>query len=127
MDIYDKARELGIMLSESEELVTLKKCEAELESDSKSIEMLSEFKRLQDEMMEAIQSDLGKEVIEERKNALMAKQKEINEYEITMNFFNAKAGFESLMKQVNDIIAFLVKGEEGCSADSCASCSGCGH
>lgn len=131
MDLYDKAKELGTMIVDSEEFKNLKVNEAALESDEKSITLMTDYQNIQNELMGALQENKESEVINEIRDRFMAKQTEISEYDVTVGFLNARSEFENMMKKVNDIISYVVKGvdgeEDGCGTDGCSGCSGCGH
>ncbi len=124
MEITEKARELGLMLANSKEMETYKNAESAMHSDEKSSKLMSEYKQLQVEMVKCTREGAEAEVIEEAKQKLLAKQQEINEYEITYNFLISKSNVEALMKKVNDIIVFTISGEPTCSEDKCSSCGG---
>ncbi|MHB8065676.1 MAG: YlbF family regulator [Ruminiclostridium sp.] len=124
MDITAKARELGLMLANSQEMELYKNSESAMQSDEKSTKLMSEYKQLQIDMVKRTREGAGVEIIEETKQKLLAKQQEINEYDITYNFLTAKANLEALMKKVNDIIVFSITGEPTCSDDKCSSCGG---
>ena len=124
MDIIEKARELGIMMGNSKEMVLYKKYEAVMQSDEKSNKLMLEYKQLQIDMVKCTREGAAAEIIEETKQKLLAKQQEINEYEITYNYLTAKANLEALMKKVNDVIVFSITGEPTCSEDKCSSCGG---
>jgi len=124
MDITEKARELGLMLANSQEMVSYKNSESAMQSDEKSTKLMSEYKQLQIDMVKRTREGAEVEIIEETKQKLLAKQQEINEYEITYNFLTTKANLEALMKKVNDIIIFSITGESACSDEKCSSCGG---
>jgi len=124
-DIVTKAKELGIMLRDSKEMANFKRTEVDFQNDLKAEELFEEYKQLQVEMVRVTKGDSGNEIIEEVKERLLAKHKEINEYDITRNYLEAKASLDAFMRQVNDVIMYTVSGEESCSSGSCSSCSGC--
>ena len=123
-NIIEKARELGGLLAESREMAIYKEAEAKMQSDEKSTKLMSDYKKLQIEMVKLTRGNAEKEAIEEAKEKLLATQDEINSYEVTFNFLKSKADVEAMMKQVNDIIIFSITGETGCSDDKCKSCGG---
>ena len=123
-NIIDKARELGGLLAESNEMTIYKAAEAKMQADEKSTKLMSDYKKLQIEMVKLTRGNAEKEAIEETKQKLLATQDEINTYEVTYNFLKSKADVEAMMKQVNDIIIFSITGETGCSDDKCKSCGG---
>lgn len=124
MDITEKARELGLMLANSKEMELYKNYEAEMAADEKSTTLMNEYKQLQIDMVKRTREGAETAVIEDAKQKLLAKQKEINEYDITYNFLTAKSNLEALMKKVNDIIVYSITGEPTCSDDKCSSCGG---
>lgn len=123
-NIIDKARELGGLLAESKEMAIYKAAEAKMQADEKSTKLMSDYKKLQIEMVKLTRGNAEKEAIEEAKQKLLATQDEINTYEVTYNFLKSKADVEAMMKQVNDIIIFSITGETACSDDKCKSCGG---
>lgn len=123
-NIIQKARELGGLLAESNEMTIYKAAEAKMQADEKSNKLMSDYKKLQIEMVKLTRGNAEKEAIEEAKGKLLATQDEINSYEVTYNFLKSKADVEAMMKQVNDIIIFSITGETSCSDDKCKSCGG---
>lgn len=124
MDITEKARELGLMLGNSKEMELYKNAEAAMQADTKSTALMNEYKQLQIEMVKRTRENAGAEVIEETKQRLLAKQEEINEYPVTLEYLSSKASLEALMKKVNDIIVFSITGEPTCTDEKCKSCGG---
>ena len=124
MDITEKARELGLMLASSTQMETYKNAESAMLSDEKSTKLMSEYKQLQIEMVKRTRESAETEVIEDTKQKLLAKNKEITEYDITYDFLTSKTNLDALMKKVNDIIIFSISGESACSDDKCSSCGG---
>lgn len=127
MSVIDKAKELALLIIETDEYKKLKEAEAMFETDEKSQQLMSEYQEIQNGMLMKLQADASQEEIEAEKTKLMDKQQEINDYQVTQDFMLARSGFEAMMQQVNEVIAYVVSGEEGCSPSHCASCGGgCG-
>lgn len=124
MDITEKARELGLLMANSKEMEAYKNSEAAMQSDVKSTTLMSEYKKLQIELVKKTKENASSEAINEAKQQLLDKQKEINDYSVTFDFLTAKANLEALMKKVNDIIIFSITGEPTCSDDKCKTCGG---
>ena len=124
--IIDKARELALLIIETDEYKKLKEAEVEFETDTRSRELMDEFNALQSSMLEDLKGDADKEAVDAAKAKLMDKQKEINDYEVTQKFMLARSGFEALMQQVNQVIAFVVSGEEEQGQQGGHQCGGCG-
>ena len=124
MDITEKARELGLLMANSKEMEIYRNTEAAMQSDTKSTTLMNEYKQLQIDLVKKTRENAAADSVEEAKQKLLAKQKEINEYPVTFDFLTAKGNLEALMKKVNDIIIFSITGEPTCSDDKCKTCGG---
>ncbi len=126
MSVLEKARELGELLAESEQLNRLNSAQDALENDERGMGLLEDYRLLQVEMVKAAQEEGNEEKVGDIKNLLMAKQSEIDDYKLTSEYIFAKTAFDELMKNVNDVITFAITGE-ACSPSKCSSCGGgCG-
>lgn len=126
MDILMKAKELGMLISGSEELRKLQESEIRANKDEKATKMLEEYKSKQMEFMRSLRQGDDKEKVEKLRDELKEKQRELNDYEITRDFLEGKKAFEELMKSVNNVITHEITGESSCGAGGCASCGKCG-
>ncbi|PYG87546.1 cell fate (sporulation/competence/biofilm development) regulator YlbF (YheA/YmcA/DUF963 family) [Ruminiclostridium sufflavum DSM 19573] len=124
MDIIEKARELGLMMADSNEMKSYIKAESAMKADEKSTRLMKEYKQLQIEMVKVTRENAGSAAIDEARIKLLEKQQEINDYEVTNNYLVSKGNLEALMKKVNDIIVFSITGEPTCSEEQCKSCGG---
>lgn len=126
MNIIEKARELGQLIAESEEMQAYKNAETELEQDEKAKSLMNDYRLLQIEMVRAVKENRGKDEVDSVREMLLSKQQELNDYKVTKNFLESKTAFDNLMKTINDVIIFSVTGEEPCSPNKCSSCGkGC--
>lgn len=100
MDIFTKAKELGELISNSDEMTNYKKWEASLERDHKARAILREYQYLQTEMVRAAQEDKDKSVIDDIKERLLSKFDEINNNEITRNYIESKEKLDRLIKKL---------------------------
>jgi cell fate (sporulation/competence/biofilm development) regulator YlbF (YheA/YmcA/DUF963 family) len=125
MDILNKAMELGEMIADSMELARLKTSELMLDSDEHARKLMNDYKELQIELVRATKSKMERASVEEIKELLINKQKELNDYSITNEYLEAKNGFDSLMNKINNVITYAITGDEQCSSGNCGSCSGC--
>jgi len=126
MDYLEAAAILGQAILESGEFRQFKDAEAALLSDEKAQQIMLEYKQLQTDMVQASRNDIDKEGLEKVRDTLLEKQKEVNEYETTRQYFKAKQAFELMMKSVNGVLEhFLSGGQDGGCSGSCSSCSGC--
>lgn len=126
MDIIECATQLGIAISESEELRKFRESEIAMTSDEKAQTLMEEYKNLQMDMVKAAKAELSKEELAAIRGLLMDKQNELNNYEITNNYFEGRKAFENIMKNINEILQYYVNGQQSsCDGGSCSGCSGC--
>lgn len=126
MDIYDKAKELGEMIAESKEMKKLKDYEAAVEADRTAKVLLGEYKLLQIQLAKAKKENRDDSIIGGINKLLIEKEKQVNEYETTRKFLEAKNEFDKLMSNINEVIKFTITGEIECTPDKCSSCGrGC--
>ena len=126
-DILEKAKELGMMIAESDEFKKLKETEAIQLSDTTAQEMMARYNERQEELSQiASKSDLTKEEFEKLQLDAQAEFIKLCQNENIKNYLDANQSFSNLINQVNGIIAHFVRGEDqsGCSG-SCSSCKGC--
>lgn len=125
MTIIDKARELGEMLQESEEMKAYKEAEAAQKADEATQEAMSEFNLNRLNLARDMQNGkLSREDAVTKNNeayeALLEKAPLIKDY------VEKKKIFDGIVAQVNQIINFYITGStgSGCSG-SCSTCGGC--
>ena len=99
--------------------------ELALMQDEKAQELMNDFKDLQMKLVHGSRDDMDKDELEKIRDTLMEKQRELNEYEITKNYFDGKKGFETMMRTINDIIQHFITGDSGGCGGSCETCGGC--
>ena len=90
MDYVEAASLLGSSIALSGEFQTWKEAEAALIIDPKAQTLIKEYKDLQVRMVEGSRQDLAKEELERIRDTLMAKQQQLNEYEVTKKYFDGK-------------------------------------
>ena len=125
MDYVEAASALGEAIRNSVEFQNWQNAELAMLQDEKAQTLMSEFKDLQMKLVHASRDDMDKDELEKIRDVLMDKQKELNEYEVTKNYFDGKKGFETMMRTVNDIIQHFLAGDNGGCSGSCSTCSGC--
>lgn len=127
MDYVEAATQLGQAIAESGEFLHWRESESAVLADEKAQTLIREFRELQTEMVKASgREDITKEGLENVRDTLLSKQNELNAYEITKQYFDARQGFEIMMKTVNEILQYYIDGQLGgsCGGD-CHSCGGC--
>lgn len=125
MDYVEAASALGEAIKESAEFTAWQDAELALMQDQKAQDLMNDFKDLQMKLVHGSRDDMAQDELEKVRDVLMAKQKELNEYEITKNYFDGKKGFETMMRTINDIIQHFITGDNGGCGGSCESCGGC--
>lgn len=125
--ILQKAKELGMMIAESEQFARVKDAEEAQLNDSEATQLMMEYSQKQDELSKrASEPNITKEDFENiRKEAQEAFEK-ICENKNIKAYLEANRAFSSMIEQVNTIIGYFVKGGDasGCGGN-CSSCSGC--
>ncbi len=128
MDYVEAATKLGEAIAESGEFLKWRESEKAVLADEKAQTLLKEFREVQTDMVKASgKEDNTKEDLEKIRDTLLAKQNELNEYETTKNYFDARQGFEIMMKTINEVLQYYIDGHTGeasCSGD-CHACGGC--
>ena len=126
-EILEKARELGMMIAESDEFKKLKETEQAQLADADAQQMMADYNAKREEFAQiASRDDLTKEDWEKLNMDAQAEFIKLCQNENIKNYLDANQLFQDLISKVNSIIAHFVRGDDdsGCSG-SCSSCSGC--
>jgi len=126
MEILEKAKELGILIANSDTMRNLKKMELMVYEDEKAKRLIDEHKAVSFELMKGLKANLSKEDIEDLRASLMEKQRELNEYNVTRCFLESKKEFDALVKDVNNVMTYEITGKHACDGHNCSSCGSCG-
>ena len=128
-EIFEKARELGEAIIESEEYKALKKAEEEQENDPVALELLKNYS----ELRQALAAEIQKGDVSEERMAKIREELEEAYEKMTTNdhitaYINAQRLFQAIIDQMNSIISFHITGKMpgGCSG-SCSTCGGGCH
>lgn len=132
--VIEKARELGIALSESEEFQRMLKARAEMDADIELKDLLDKFNQKQHDMMDKLSED---DMAENDVSDVHAASMDLERMQKTLldsvkfgEMLAAQSEFMALMKKVNTVIGSCIgmetSEEENCSGD-CSGCSGCKH
>ncbi|MDD6762922.1 MAG: YlbF family regulator [Clostridiales bacterium] len=127
MTVIEKARELGELIQESEEMKAYKDAEAIQKSDEATQECMSKFNLNRLNLARDMQN--GKISREDAVGANNKAYEELlKEAPLIKDYVEKKKKFDELVNQVNTIINFYITGSTGggCSGN-CGSCGGgCG-
>lgn len=129
--IIEKARELGIALSESEEYRAMNEAQLAMERDETLMAKLNEFNELQSRIMELMSDE---DCAHDEINGLSARMEAVRAALIENDSFTrmleTQSAFQALMKRVNRAIGVCIGADmgdenaQGCGGN-CAGCSGC--
>lgn len=126
MNIFEKTRELGELIQESELMKKTKELEAKQESDEEAVALLKEFNLNRMNLARDMQSGkLSREdAIQQNNQAfddLCAKSPIIREY------VQAKQEFDAMVQQVNQILNYYITGQDPSCTHDCSTCGGGCH
>ena len=126
MNIFEKTRELGELIQESELMKKTKELEAKQESDEEAVALLKEFNLNRMNLARDMQSGkLSREdAIQQNNQAfddLCAKSPVIREY------VQAKQEFDAMVQQVNQILNYYITGQDPSCTHDCSTCGGGCH
>ena len=128
--IFEKTRELGQALLESDVYKKMKEAEEKAMQNIEAAEMMALYleKRSQiQEMMEVENPDPG--AMKRLSDEMDEVQQKLQMVDDIVALTSARAEFNGLIGQINQVLQFIVTGrmtdEEGGCTGSCNSCSGC--
>ena len=128
-EIFEKARELGQAIIESNEYKELKACEQAQENDEVALNLLKEYSEVRSNLAAEIQKgDVSEERIAEIREELEEAYSKMTTNDTITAYINAQRTFQSIIDQMNNIISFHITGKMpgGCSGN-CSSCGGDCH
>lgn len=134
-EVFMKTRELGEAIMKSEEYITMKACEdaaAANEVAAKTMGLYLEKRGALEELMQSESPD--PQAMSELSSEMDALQEALQGIDDIARLTEARADFNHLIAQVNQVLRFIITGEmgeeeseEGCTG-SCSSChGGCHH
>lgn len=136
MTVIEKARELGKMIQADERFISYTMAKEANDSDEKLQEMINEFNDLRMNLdAQMSKSDKDSEKIAALDVKIKEQYNKIMSNENMIRYTEARNKMDSLMSQINTILAYSANGEdpETCPAvnisscgGSCESCGGCG-
>lgn len=128
-EIFEKARELGEAIIESNEYKELKEAELRQENDAEALTLLKEYSEVRSRLASEIQKgDVSEERIAEIREELEEAYSKMTTNDAITAYINAQRTFQAIIDQMNSIISFHITGKMpgGCSGN-CSSCGGsCG-
>ncbi len=127
MEVFEKARELGEAIVNSDEYKALKLAEAKQEQDEEAMKLLQEYSELRRSLGEEInKGEVDENRMNEIRDAVEAAYEKVSSNDIIADYINAQRAFQAVIDQMNPILSYHITGQVpgGCSG-SCSSCGGC--
>lgn len=121
--VLEKAAELAVAIEESEELKQVKEMQQIIQEDKEAEEILNSFFQMQQQMYQL--QEQGVEPDDELNAQYNAIQDKMEQNINVAKYYQSQAALGQLLQQINGLITKAITGEEGCSDEMCASCSGC--
>lgn len=128
-EIFEKARELGEAIIESNEYKELKAAELAQENDEEALSLLKEYSDVRSRLAAEIQKgDVSEDRIAAIREELEEAYGKMTTNDKITAYINAQRTFQAIIEQMNNIISFHITGKMpgGCSGN-CSSCGGDCH
>ena len=132
-NILEKARELGQLIANSNEYLTMNKLEEQASSNPEVSDLYAQYADLRDQIaaleMDDTADDDALDALEDQADAL---QEQISRHDGMLEVNMARLTFNRLMDKINRALQAQLTGEdenapeEGCGSGGCGGCSGCG-
>ena len=126
--VFEKTRELGEALLQSEAYLSMKAAEDRALSNAEAAQTMAAFLEKRSELQSMMQSEnpdpVAMKRVSDEMDALQDRLQMLDEV-VALN--EARNNFNGLINQINQVLQFIVTGrmdEAGCSGD-CGSCGGC--
>lgn len=124
MTVFEKTRELGELIQESDELKAMKAAEAAQAEDETAQTLMQEFNLNRMNLARDMQN--GKITKEE---AIRQNDDNFNSIcersETIRNYIEAKKDFDAMVNQVNQILNYYITGQDPNCTHDCSTCGGC--
>lgn len=128
--IIEKARELGLALSESKEFIEMNEAQRAMELDEALMQKINRFNEMQSQIMELMSSkDEAQAEISMLSAEAEALRTELIKNETFVKMLETQVAFQTLMKRVNRVIGVCIGAEidndEDAATDCSGNCAGC--
>ena len=124
MTIFEKTRELGQMIQDSDEMKAFKEAEANQQNDEATQEAMKEFNLNRLNLARDMHNGkLSRDEAVEKNNK--AFEELCEKAPLIKEYVDAKEKFDSMVNQINTIINFYITGSTGECTHDCSTCGGC--
>lgn len=129
--VFQKTRELGQALIESEAYQQMKAAEDKAARNQEAADTMNHYLELRGQIQEILsRENPDSAVLKKLSDEMDETQEKLNMIDDIIAMTQARSAFSDLINQVNQVLQFIVTGqvnEEGNCSGSCASCGGsCG-
>ena len=129
--VFQKTRELGQALIESDVYQAMKAAEEKAARNQEVAETMNRYLQLRAQIQEILsRENPDSAVLKKLSDEMDETQEKLNMIDDIIAMTQARSAFSDLINQVNQVLQFIVTGqvsEEGNCSGSCASCGGsCG-
>lgn len=121
--VLEKAAELAVAIEESDELKQVKEMQVLLSQDKEAEEIMNSFFKMQQQLY-ALQEQ-GIEPDDELNAQFNAVQDRMEGNMTVAKYYQSQAALGQLLQQINSLITKAITGEECCTDEMCANCTGC--
>lgn len=129
MSVIEKAKELGLMLAESDEFTKMKKAEGNQQNDPDAQLLLAQYNTARTNLTARAQNpNITPQEMNEIRNEMEQEYAKIEQNPSIVAYINAMSAFNDLMQGVNAAIMMYISPEEqGCGGGDCSGCGGGCH
>ena len=121
--IFDKARELGTLLLESDQAKVLEEAKEKFAQKTDVQAKFDEYTQYRTSVQRRVHhNQITEEELETAKQEINALAQELQEDQDLMHMLNAEEEFNAYVNQVMHIVKATIKGHDGCEG----GCGGCG-
>jgi cell fate (sporulation/competence/biofilm development) regulator YlbF (YheA/YmcA/DUF963 family) len=127
--MLELARELGLALANSAEFITMKRAQANFESNEATSALMQELNEKRDRLIRILAEDSGEDLEAVSLTSDIERlEEQLRENPLYAELAAAQAAFSTVLTAINDEINACIGGETstGCAGD-CGSCGGCKH
>lgn len=123
-EIFEKARELGALIQESEQMKNAKNAEILQENDDTAQELMREYNTKRLDLARDMQNGkiLREEAVKQNNEAF---DELLKKSDVIRKYIEAKQEFDKMVNQVNQILNFYITGQDPNCTHDCSSCGGC--
>lgn len=131
-EILEMAQKLGQAIADTEEIKVFREMEKIFNEDTEAQRVMNEYEAERAKMtVKAKETGMTPESLQLFQNEMKKSMDKLMANKTVKEYLEAKSNFNDIIKKVNSIISFCIRGEDqelasegGCSGN-CGSCGGC--